>query len=57
VRGEKRNTCRVLVGKPEGNRPVVGRQAYRDEAKSEGDERVIVPRDRAVCMPILLCVN
>ena len=55
--GEKRNACRVFVGKSEGNRPVVGREARRDEATSEGDQRVNVPRDTAVCVPMLLCVN
>ena len=46
--GGKRNTCRVLVGKPEGNRPVAGREARRDEATRVGDETVNVLQNRAV---------
>jgi hypothetical protein len=43
-----RNTCRVLVGKPEGNRPVAGREAHSDEVTSAGDEQANVPQDRVI---------
>jgi hypothetical protein len=39
--GEKRNTCKVLVGKPEGNGPV-GRPRHRWEFNIKGDHREMV---------------
>lgn len=47
--GEKRNICKVLVGKPEGNRPVVGTQGRRDGATSEGYANVNVPGQSNMC--------
>jgi hypothetical protein len=37
-KGEKRNRCRVLVGKPEGKRPL-GRPRYKWEDKTKTDVR------------------
>jgi hypothetical protein len=38
--GEKRNACRILVGKPEGKRPL-GRPRHRWENNIRMDLRVI----------------
>jgi hypothetical protein len=48
--GENRSSCRVLVGKPEGNRPLAGhRRSWKNDIKEiewEGVNHIDLVQDR-----------